>query len=453
MTSPRRSLPWAAASAAAIALLSSAACGPAKERPRHVVLVSIDTLRADHLGCYGYDRGTSPGIDRLAGEGTLFEQACATASWTLPAHASILTGLYPRSHGVDGWQVALPVDLPTLPAQLAAEGYATAAFVNVAILSAQRGFDRGFETWSNLRQSRTPAGETDRVIDAALDWLAKRDDRPVFLFLHFYDAHSDYAALPDYQRRFVRPYSGPANGTTDQLNEYREGRLPPWGSDEARHLSDLYDAGICQLDAQLERLWDGLRAEGLWSETLLVLTSDHGEEFLEHGGVLHDSTLHEEQIRVPLIFVGPGVPRGARVREAVSQVDIMPTVLGLLGIAGPRSEGVDLSRAWGQPESRPIERSIFAEADKWYAMGEPNARRSVRRGRYTLHYDQLSGTKRLFDISADPGEQTDLAAERPEVVESLWVELQGFMDSSREVGESFELSEQELSTLRELGYF
>jgi arylsulfatase A-like enzyme len=442
----------------ALAALWCAGCGSHETqapRPRNLILISLDTLRADHLGCYGYPEETSPHIDELARQGVLFEQASAPSPWTLPSHASMLTGLYPRSHGVNGWQRAIPKELYTLPEILGEHGFATGGVVNAGvILTSKRGFDLGFESYEVLRPATSvPAGAARSVIVRAMEWLRANKGEPFFLFVHFYDLHADYKSLPDYGELFPSDYEGPADGTQKQLTRYATGHIEGWGEEEARHLARLYDAGVRQLDDRLGRLFEYLKSEGVWEETLIVLTSDHGEEFLDHGSVDHGRTLYEEQLHVPLVLVGPGVPRGLRVAGNVSLIDIVPSALSMLGLPVPEDlEGVDLSRAWREAGAWPVERPMFAEADRWTAMQEGDYKRSVRREHLKLHYLHSSGAKLLFDLSRDPDELEDIAAEHPEVVEALWRELQEFMQGGGLSGEELELSSEELEELQKLGY-
>lgn len=440
--------------AAALALVG---CGPAASdagRARSVILISLDTVRADHLSCLGSARPTSPNIDALAAAGTLFEDATTTAPWTVPAHLSMLTGLYPRSHGVDGWTKSLPPSITVLPELLRAHGLSTAAFVNAHLLRPERGFGRGFEHFHVTPAANDDRGATRAVLAAALDWIEGRGKEPFFAFLHLYDAHSDYRARARFRERFVGGGSGVVDGTTAQLKAYREGRIEGWGAAEAEALARLYDAGLAQLDADLARLFERLKASDLWSTTLVVLTSDHGEEFLEHGSVLHGRTLHRELVDVPLVLRGPGVPAGRRVAGDVSLVDIAPTVLALVGAPAPEQlEGVDLSQAWLAPESWPPRRAVFSEADRWMAMRPGDRRRLVRKGRYALHFDELSGRHELFDLELDPDELEDISAREPTLVQALRHELERFESGARELDTDLELSAEELAELQRLGYF
>ena len=461
---------------------------PAADRPRIVLLISLDTLRPDHLGIYGYDRPTSPAIDSLGREGVVFEDASTTSPWTLPSHASMLTGLYPNRHGATDWETALDVSLPTLAARLAGNGYATAAVVNTLHLSEQFGLTRGFEKFMYVKENEERVGPSTWVTDQAIGWLGELRGQRVFLFVHYYDVHSRYAALPRYERQFVSPYDGPADGSSGQLYLYllspqfiascqsdpnrescRSWAKGPivaeadattvrvdFDTDDIRHLVDLYDAGVRQTDAEVGRLIEFLRLEGLLDQTLVIITADHGEQFLEHGSVLHSRTHYQEVMRVPLILRGPGIPAGRRIATPVSLVDVVPTVLAALGEPAPaRADGLDLSALW-KPESqtggheaesiaRLRDRTIFSEA------AASDVVLAARRGRFKLHYNRLTGEQELYDLELDPGEQTNLAERDPATSAQLReLLLQRLGDGPR--GEPVELTTEEAERLQALGY-
>jgi arylsulfatase A-like enzyme len=280
-------------------------------------------------------------IDAFARSGVLFEDAFATSPWTLPSHGSLLTGRYPSRYGADVARHAIPGSIARLSGILADHGYQTSAIVN-SIYLRKWGIEEGFQDFEYLPEA-ADAPEPSKVTSRAIHWLRKRrQERPFFLFLHYYEVHSDYASLPQYEAELVEPYHGKADGTTRQMLLHRYGRLRLDDS-AVSHLTGLYDAGIRQLDDQLGALFDSLRGQGLWEDTFIVLTSDHGEEFLEHGGVLHGLTQYREVLAIPLVISGPGVPSNTRIEEPASLVDIMPTVLSLLGVAAPDSlDGVAL---------------------------------------------------------------------------------------------------------------
>ncbi len=339
------------------------------ERPPNVLLVSIDTLRADRLSCYGNDRETSPTIDALAREGVLFTDCQAPTSWTLPAHMTMLTGLPISVHGVcdHGLWTQTEADLEAhgtlLAEHLQRAGYSNAGFFSITFLGPRFGFGAGFHHYEGIAYSLTTlpgigeeieqlmeAGDeararelvagfvaergtnkrADLMIDAALGWLDTRaaadDDRPFFLFVHLFDVHDPYEPPAPYDTLF-------AAESTAADAPYRErfgAEDLPWKIRE-RQLA-LYDGGIAWTDSQLARLVERLSALELLDETLVVVTSDHGEEFFEHGGQRHHDTLFKESVHVPLVLRWPGhLPAGLRVDAPVGLVDIVPTVLAATG--------------------------------------------------------------------------------------------------------------------------
>jgi arylsulfatase A-like enzyme len=425
-----------------------------RETARNLILISIDTLRADHMGCYGYARETSPELDRIAETGVLFEEASASASWTVPAHMSMLTGLYQRTHGINGWRKTARSDLRFLAEILAENGFSTGALVNVYLLDAKRGFAEGFQLYERTPAAEERGGSTPQMVLRAKEWIHTRRENRFFLFLHLYDVHSDYGALPAYQALFSHDYGGSVDGSSAQLRAYRKGEIATtWDEADVRQLRDLYDAGIRQLDDQLASLFVFLRRQGIAQETLVVITSDHGEEFLDHGDVLHGRSLYEELVHVPLIMTGPGIPAGRRIAGAASHVDILPTALAILGIAIPQDlDGRDLSLAWREPSRWESDRHIFSETDVWLSMEKGNFRRSVRRGRFKLHYDRLTESKTVFDLEKDPSETTDISRDEPALTRALWSALEQFMESNQSVPETLDLSPEELERLEALGY-
>ena len=461
---PRRRTGREAACAAWLLLFGLSACGGEAEpaasaagatrlpaqRPRNLIVLSIDTLRADHLGCYGYERETSPAIDAFAARGTLFEEAFTTASWTVPAHASLFTGLYPRSHGVENLKQRLPADAPTLAELLGGAGLETAAIVNVYFLGRHSTLSRGFEHTGQYPPKGDETGAAPRLLAAAEDWLEATEE-PFFLFLHCYDVHASYQAQAEFTDRFCGPYEGPVDGTGGQLFFYNEGRLEQeWGPRDAARLVDLYDAGLRQFDTRLAGFFQYLDRSGLSESTLVVVTSDHGEAFLEHGVVMHGRTLYEEELAVPLIFVGPGVPAGQRIAGAVSLVDLVPTVLGQFSVELPAHvEGVDLAPTWRTGAPAP-ERELYFET-----VGGPRddaPQRALRAGDFKLYRDARTETLRLFDLARDPGEVHDVAADHPAVFARLANELGAFEAARRTLEPAGQLSAQEIEALQMLGY-
>ncbi len=321
----------------AVLLIATAACGGSDSVPRpHVLLVTIDTLRADHLGCYGYDRPTSPVLDGLAAEGVLFERAFCAMPTTVPSHASIFTGTWPLVHGATSNFLDLDeqANLGYLPRELASAGYQASAFVSMGPLATT------FEPLGGFEEIDRPEGHdrsSEEVVDAALAWLDRRDQRrPYFLWLHLWDPHTPYRHHPDLMPRFREDF-------VDDV-EPRYGFAPDhYGADDLAKMVDLYDNEIAHVDRELGRLLAGLEARGLGAETLLVVTSDHGEsldELYESEGYAfdHGEFLYDHQLQVPLIVRAPRALRfaaGTRVARPTALTDLTPTILDACGIDAP----------------------------------------------------------------------------------------------------------------------
>lgn len=296
-------------------------------RSKGVLLISIDTLRRDHVGIYGYRPPTSPRLDALAKEGLLCDDAVSTSSWTLPAHVSLLTSLDAGQHGALDRDHGFNGRFPTLPGLLRAAGFATHAVTSHLYVSSAYGVHEGFD---NLlyRQDQNAEAVTGR----ALALLDEAGDRPFFLFLHFYDPHWHYGPPKDILALFERPGSYLGNVTGSYWDFSARPALTPADLD---HLRALYDAEIRYTDGQIGRILDHLDERGLRESTLVVVTSDHGEEFLEHGGLEHQRTLYEEQLRIPLIVRAPRLRTGREPQQA-SLLDVAPTVLAWAGLPVPR---------------------------------------------------------------------------------------------------------------------
>ena len=441
--------PLLAAVCAAATACSQEPAAPAAAPPvaRNLVIISIDTLRADHVGAYGHPRPTSPRLDALAARGVVFEDASSTAPWTLPAHLSLLTGLYPSGHGVRTHQHRLPDDVPTLASVLAANDFDAAGFVNAFFMNDRFGYARGFERYRVFTETKGRRGQTPRVVSNAMDWLRGRSGRRYFVFVHLFDVHSDYKSKRVYEKMFTTPGASRYDGDTTVIWMGIRGDFALTEGDAA-HLAGLYDAGIRQLDDQLEPLLERLERDDAVSDTLLVVTSDHGEEFLDHGGMMHGGTHYQELLHVPLILVGPTLPPGTRIGTPVSLVDVMPTVLDLLGIPAPGDlDGRSLRPRWeggGDHDGRPL----LAETGPM----EHDALRSLRQGDLKLIVDRRTGKRQMFDLAADPGETRDLAAERPDDVRELSARLDELSRPRRAATLLPEMTDEMQEHLRGLGY-
>jgi arylsulfatase A-like enzyme len=305
-------------------------------KPSRVLLISVDTLRRDHLGAYGYGRDTSPHLDRLAAGGVLIEDVFSVSPWTLPSHATMLTGLYPAGHGLRDDGVKLPGGVATLAEIFRDAAWHTFAVVSNVYVSRAFGFERGFEVFDDSLLdggAANPIAAT--VVDRFLERLdAAPADRRWFAFLHFFDPHWDYTPPAPWNTRFLDPdYSGRIDGTLASLAPFRSPTvaMPP---DDWKAMIALYDGEIAYLDAQIGRLFAELDQREMLEDLIVVFTSDHGEAFKEHGVLGHARTMFGEELRVPLFIWGTGVAPGRRGGVA-STTDIVPTILGRVGLPVP----------------------------------------------------------------------------------------------------------------------
>jgi arylsulfatase A-like enzyme len=317
----------------------------------NVLLISIDTLRPDHLGCYGYARPTSPRLDQLASEGVLFENAISSTSWTLPAHAALFTSLADSVHGCYDTSRKLPSNLVTLAERFAAEGYKTVGFFSGPYLHPAFGLDQGFEHYENCT-SYAQAMEGRPIADwgqdtdimrsshrditnpivykAVKSWLDLNRDSKFFVFIHMWDVHFDFIPPPPYDTMFDPNYTGQVTGEDFLFDESINEDMP---QRDLAHLIALYDGEIRWTDHHVGVILDDLKRAGLLDKTVVAVTSDHGTEFFEHRQKAHRKTLFDEVIRIPLIVRCPWrLMPGARVRHQVRIVDIGPTLLELAGL-------------------------------------------------------------------------------------------------------------------------
>jgi arylsulfatase A-like enzyme len=384
-------------------------CGP--EPPPNVVVIAIDTLRADRLGSYGYARPTSPRLDALARDGVVFEQAIAQSPWTLPSFASILTGTLPQRHGAGQGKHcvvapcgALSPEHRLLSEHFAAAGYRTASFVSNHFAGAAVGLGRGFERAETWRTG-APA------VAAAVAWLESVREQPLFLFVVVIEPHAPFGPPDPAGPDFVdAAYDGPLGMRVDVP------ALALVASDaDRRRVSDLYDADVWRADALSGRVLDALERLGIDDRTLVVVVADHGEELYERGTAGHGHSLYDELLRVPLIVRYPGgEPRG-RVARQVRTMDVFPTVLEAAGLAVPPNLDAVALNALARGGPAPPETG--AAVSEFTFMG-PELR-GLRTGGDKLVVDVAQDRARLFDLARDPGETADVAAERSARVAEL----------------------------------
>lgn len=395
----------------------------------NVLLLILDTVRDRNLGLYGYDRATTPELTSFARGGVTFERAVAPSSWTLPTHATLFTGTWPWEHEAD-WARGLDELDPTLAEAFSDRGYVTGGFVGNLYYASQRtGLDRGFlhyddrprwtermveQSWlagAIVRRINRLRGEYDLLArrtaaelnDATLSWIDRRADRPFFVFINYYDAHGPY--LP--------PVSTDRFGPIDERGWLADGEPP--SAEAAARLLPGYDASIHYLDARIGELLDALEERGALDNTIVVVTSDHGEEFFEHGLLDHGNSLYLQALGVPLVVrYPPAVPAGRRVAEAVSLRDVPRTIVELAGLGDDDGlPGTSLAPLWSDasaPWTDPVLASLSAkpwDVQSWYPLREGSQRSIVVEGQHLIV--SSDGFVELYDIVADPDEQMNLA--------------------------------------------
>ncbi len=438
----------------------------------NVLVVLIDTLRADRLGAHGYHRDTSPNLDKLASEGMRFDAAIAQASWTKPSMASMLTGVYARQTSVssgtwaqEGQEGAVLVQFlapkhVTLAEKLAALGYETGAFGENHHLVPKMGFSQGYlrYDWKQpvhigplrqiVKRFESPF-IADWINDRFFDWLDANEGRKFFAYLHHIDVHWPYESPAPFSGMFTTaPATEDFNRSKfmpDTVERLREGGVEQLDPGTLRAMSDAYDEGIRYVDDRLGKVFDELRRRGVYDDTLIIVTADHGEEFLEHGLLGHGESLYDEVIRVPLIvkFPCPG-PHCAPsvVSSQVELVDIFPTVLGAVGAAVPANL-VGRNLADQASESR----TAYSELASIIALRTPQ---------WKWIYDEQDDTGELFDLAQDPGEANDLATTELALRELLSARVLDFaathLKDDAVNAYAVEADERMLENLKALGY-
>jgi arylsulfatase A-like enzyme len=444
--------------AAAVVTAACAAglgCGlahPLPLRPHPIIIVDVDTLRADHLGCYGYRRATSPHIDAFAGEAVFFGWAFSQAPNTPPSQASNLTGLYPSTHGMVFDEDRVPEEVVTLAEALAGHGYTTAGFHDGGYMREVFRIGQGFATYDDNRGQGLKA-----IGPKAESWLREHADENFLLFIHTYDPHTPYAPPAPFDRTFMDGVAAPTPGfepTTKQMNEIRLSKftknpltLPP--NDLAYSIA-LYDGEIRYVDEWFGGFWRVVRELGLDRRATVVFLSDHGEEFQEHGSVMHEK-LYATVTHIPFMIRLPGGRLARRVDVVVESVDLMPTLLELAGAAVPAGvQGSSLvPLLTGRPAPGP--QAAFSESPFF------GRSRAVALGDHHLLLNTKTGATELYDVRNDPLEQVDIAASKPPVLEIMAGLLRTWEDrvaasTVEGTGEPAPLDEETLEQLRALGY-
>ena len=397
-------------------------CG-AREQRLNIMIIGVDTLRRDHLSCYGYERETTPNIDRLAATSVLFEDAVSQSPWTLPSFATLFTSLYPtqhgagdlRSHGAGSYGTRMSTSFPPLAMMLLKKGYSTGAVVNAPALAPELGVDRGFEFYSTApRWNRRLA---DKTTQDALEWIDGNSENAFFIFVHYFDPHLDYEPPPPYDTHFDPGYTGSIDGAFTRETYYKMEEMlsrenDPQAATEWDHIRALYDGEILFTDKAIGDLLEGIDERGLRGNTLIVFMSDHGEEFFDHKGFEHGHTLYDELIKVPLMFSLPGsLPEGRRIGQQVRILDVVPTVLEILGIRPwTHLEGASLmplitGKRDVEPGGASLLPSRFAYSE---SMLYGTEKKSLTAYPWKYVYDTVTEEELLFDLAGDPEEQVNL---------------------------------------------
>lgn len=477
-------------SLARLALASSLVCGitacdrgadSGGSRP-NLILISIDSLRADHLGCYDYPKDTSPVLDRLAREGARFDHVIAETSWTLPTHASMLTGISSAVHQVQTDGKSLAPGFTTLAEVLRDAGYRTRGLWSGPYLHPLFGLGqgfaeadyegvlgdlRGYDSAASPDSSQVLAAKTQNfaaavdavtsptLIDKAIAFLEQPHDRPFFLFIHMFDVHFDYKPPEAIWRRFDPDYAGTFTDDQHANNPAIRADMPPG---DLAHLIALYDGEIYFVDQHIGRLLDALNRQSLEDGTVVAVTADHGDEFFEHGRSGHQKTLYDEVIQVPWLVRQPGrIAPATTITAQARHVDMLPTLLGLLGVAPPQAAmGEDLAPVVrGERAARDltaVSRLVNPRAGVWSSLRTPHTKLITRK-------DGQDSRTELYDLYADPRETRPLPATDPRAAGALERLAQfgrmekGLRQALGDAGGSdVEVPAPLLEQLKELGY-
>ncbi|HSP96095.1 MAG TPA: sulfatase [Candidatus Dormibacteraeota bacterium] len=460
---------WAAGAAGAAWDAREKQQPPAAAGRPNVLLVSIDSLRADHVHAYGYERETTPQLDALARDGTLFRTVVSPTSWTLPAHMTLLTALPPERHGVVADGQRLTGDATFLAEVLWRAGYATAGFVSAPYLDAVYGFSQGFDHYDDYTIAKRSFDDSHRgqtsppllgiVSDWLRQWAAGGRQRPFFAFVHMWDVHYDYTPPPPYDTMFDPDYRGSVTG-----EDYENGTQVHPGMDprDLAHVVALYDGEIRYTDHYLGLLLDQLRALGVLDQTIVVVTADHGDEFFEHGRKGHKQALYDESILVPLIIRYPSrVPPAHVVPEQVRLMDVAPTIVALAGLPPQADFGTadvggyaarDLT-PWLTAPAGAAPPALVAYSDLVGDAPVPVA--SIRTPQLKLIQEQgRARNEELYDLATDPGEHHNLLPGVVAAAPELRQELADWRTAwaGHQLAEAVALSEAHKERLRALGY-
>jgi arylsulfatase A-like enzyme len=436
----------------------------------NVILVSIDTLRADHLGTYGYTRETSPALDSLAQDSAVFLNTFATSAWTLPSHASMLTSLFGFNHQIYYNDERIGPSLATLADVLRQDRFFCAAFTGGVYVGSRYGFSKGFDSFSERQGDFSVHDAAERAFQAVSEWIGQNQDKYFFLFVHTYQPHSPYDCPAPYNSVFLGHDSNLQKVNILDYLGGREGTFKPLSEEERQDFIGLYDGEIRYTDEWLIKpLLSRLKQLALYDRTMVIVTSDHGEEFFDHGGWEHGHTLYHELLRVPLIMKFPNSKfRGKRIETIVSQVDVMPTILEEMGI-DDKDLGLDGRSLHPllKGESRE-DRVFFADRRSHVTDTNTSQRVTLNDGRMKLILNKVFSPQELtfylypppvtppvelYDLREDPAEKKNIADKNADLVRRLTAQMDGLFKNARPRQPAKTQMTKELEDqLRALGY-
>jgi len=413
----------------------------------NILLISIDTLRADSLPPYGSRRQTAPTIKALAQQGVVFQRSWSQAPSTSPTHASMFTGVYPSEHGVMGTDGRLPQRWYTLAEHLQAHGMRTWASTSSVRFAHGVQLDQGFDSYSVFAKG-TQTDKTDKALEVALNGISAEPDRPWFGFVHLMDVHAPYNVPEPHQSRFLdgRTSTVPASNTVKFIHKNRQ-NVYGVTDQQVEDLRAMYDGGVSFVDTRIAAIWDAVRS--LERPTLIVITADHGEAFFEKDYLGHGAFLYEPIMRVPLIFWGPGlVPEGEHRSTLASSVDLFPTLTAFTGLPVPENlRGDDLSGVV-KGDGELAGRGVVLQSSTFRAFVHER-----EDGLYKLEIRNRGRRTRVFALHDDPTELKDLAESRTDLVDSLRGELAAHRPGKEvPTGETWEMSDEERQALEAIGY-
>ncbi len=425
------------------------ACKPVRkpvQKNPHIVLITIDTLRADHLSSYGYHRKTAPNIDRLARNGILFSNAISQSPWTLPSMASLHTSLYPSEHGAILNDTPIDKSVATIAESLKEAGYRTVGIVSHVFLSRKFGFDKGFDSFDQSNAKGHGGVTSKQLTRLAVTAFKDNKDKPVFLWVHYFDPHFSYVRHPEFG--FASSYRGVLGKQIPygRLIKGREKQLTP---EDVRYVSDVYDEEIAYTDKWIGKLIDEITTIKKMHKTVFVLTADHGEYFKDRGRFGHGKDVFQELIHVPLVIGGDiqETLRGRVVKTRVEIKSIAKTILGLADVNQDNFKGVDLLSVARSPKEIPV----YAEGN--YAHGRDQRKKCIIDMNMKLIYLEDAKGYQLFDLSKDPKEKIDLwpSLKGSAMASRLQSKLRSFI-KKKSAPKSVELSQDERKKLQGLGY-